>query len=243
MQNTAQSPFVRLSAPEFLNTVRALHPSIAVFDCDGTLWSGDAGSAFMQWSTETGLLSRDASDWLDTRYRAYLHDNVSEVAMCGEMVQVYRGLREAELRTAAQAFFSLYIQPRIFPVMQQLCADLKAMGTTLWAVSSTNDWVIEAAVEHFGIPAERVLCARVRSVEGIVTDELIDVPTDEGKAIALGRNGIMHPDAVFGNSIHDAAMLALAKHPFAINPSEELRVLAAVNGWAIFQPDPTRQAR
>ena len=186
---------------------------------------------------ESGLLSREACDWLDARYRAYLHDDVSELAICGEMVQVYRGLREAEMRSAAQTFFSHYIQPRIFPAMQQLLADLQAMGTALWAVSSTNDWVIEAAVQHFGIPPERVLSARVSVVDGIVTDQLLDVPTDEGKAVALGRKGIKNPEAVFGNSIHDAAMLALAQHPFAVNPSEELLQIAALNGWLVFQPE------
>lgn len=191
----------------------------------------------MQWSMESGLLSREACDWLDARYRAYEHGEVSELAMCGEMVQIYRGLRETELRTAAHTFFSLYIQPRIFPVMQLLCAELKALGTALWAVSSTNDWVIEAAVVHFGIPPERVLSARVRAVDGVITDELIDVPTDEGKAMALGRKGIVNPEAVFGNSIHDAAMLALAQQPFAVNPSEELLRIATMNGWLIFHPE------
>ncbi len=37
-----------------------------------------------------------------------------------------------------------------------------------------------------------------------------DVPTDEGKAGALARAGLSRPDAVFGNSIHDLAMLEIA---------------------------------
>ena len=69
-----------------------------VFDCDGTLWSGDAGSSFMKWSIETGLVSREAADWIDARYRAYHRNEVSEIAICGEMVQLYQGLREDELR-------------------------------------------------------------------------------------------------------------------------------------------------
>ena len=235
------SSSARLSTPEFVRTVRALKPTIAVFDCDGTLWAGDAGSSFMKWSMESGLLSRDASDWMDERYRAYLRGEVSELAICGEMVQIYRDLREPELRTAARTFFDLYIAPRIFSEMQQLCADLKAAGTTLWAVSSTNNWVIEAAMEHFGIPAERVLAARVSVVNGLITAQLIDVPTDDGKAVALAHNGIANPTAVFGNSIHDAAMLEMAQHPFAVNPSPALLEAATSKGWAVYQPvDPLK---
>lgn len=242
MQNIVRPIAAPLSAQDFLTRVRALRPSVAVFDCDGTLWSGDAGSGFMRWSMESGLLSREAGDWIDARYRAYQHGEVSELDICGEMVQIYRDLRETELRAAAHTFFDLHIAPRIFPAMRQICADLKASGTVLWAVSSTNNWVIEAAVQHFGIPAERVLAACVRVADGLITDTLIDVPTDEGKAVALRGAGLPNPDAVFGNSIHDAAMLALARNPFAVNPSPALLEVATANGWAIFQPESTRHA-
>jgi phosphoserine phosphatase len=243
LQNTVHPPPASLSAQDFLHNVRALRPALAVFDCDGTLWSGDAGSGFMFWSMESGLLSREASDWMDARYRAYQRGEVSELDICGEMVQIYRGLREEELREAALTFYGHFIAPRIFPTMQQLCAELKAAGTTLWAVSSTSNWVIEAAViQHFGIPAGNILTACVAVHDGIITDKLLDVPTDEGKAVALKRNNIPHPDAVFGNSIHDAAMLETAQHPFAINPSAALRTLAASKGWPIFQPEAPAHA-
>ena len=66
----------RLSTSEFREAVRGLSPGVAVFDCDGTLWSGDAGSGFMNWTIETGLVSREATDWIDGRYRGYLKGEV-----------------------------------------------------------------------------------------------------------------------------------------------------------------------
>ncbi|MEO6966384.1 MAG: haloacid dehalogenase-like hydrolase [Acidobacteriaceae bacterium] len=228
-----------VTSSEFFRLIDAAQPSVAVFDCDGTLWSGDAGVGFMQWSMESGLLSRQVCDWIDARYRAYLRGEVSELAICGEMVQIYRDLRETELRQAAHTFFDTRIRPDIFPEMSELCHQLQQRGATLWAVSSTNSWLIEDAMQHFGIPAERVLAARVRVVDGRITDELLDIPTDEGKAESLARHGVAHPDAVFGNSIHDAAMLATAAHPFAVNPTAALVELATAKGWPIFQPGPT----
>lgn len=195
----------------------------------------------MEWSMEVGLLSRESSQWMRERYRGYQQGKVSELAICGEMVQVYHGLRDSEMRAAADKFFGLYIAPRVFPVMRQLCLELKAAGTTVWAVSSTNAWAIQAAMPHFGIDPDHVRAACVRIVNGTVTDELIDVPTDEGKAVTLKRTGIHVPSAVFGNTLHDAAMLAMAQHAFAIAPSPELAQLAAANGWLVFRPDvPTR---
>lgn len=225
-----------LSTEQLYAAVHALDPKIAVFDCDGTLWSGDAGSGFMTWTIETGLVSREAADWIDARYRAYHRNEVSEIAICGEMVQLYQGLREDELRRAARDFFAQKIERHIFPEMLELIRDLRSGGTDIWAVSSTNDWVIEEGVRRFGIPVNRVLSARVEVKNGIITDVLTDVPTDEGKVASLHRAGITAPDAVFGNSIHDAAMLAIARRAFPVNPAPALLERSAQENWPVYYP-------
>ena len=229
-----------LTTDDFHAAVHELSPAVAVFDCDGTLWSGDAGSSFMTYTIENGLLSREAVDWLDTRYRLYLRGEVSELAICGEMVQVYAGLQEAELRRSAAEFFRTHIERNIFPEMQKLVATLQSRGTDIWAVSSTNDWVIEEGVRRFNIPAKRVLSARVLSVAGVITNTLIDVPTDAGKVTALAAAGITTPDAVFGNSVHDAAMLFIARRAFPVNPSAALVERSAAEGWAVYYPASVR---
>lgn len=225
-----------LSASDFHRAVLALAPRVAIFDCDGTLWSGDAGYDFMLWSIETGLVSRNAADWIDSRYRLYRAGEISELAICGEMVQLYTGLEEAELRRAAATFFRAQIRGHIFPEMQRLIVDLRAAECEIWAVSSTNNWVIEEGVRDFGIPPERILAARVAVINGRTTSTLIDVPTDEGKALSLQRADRGHPDVVFGNSIHDAAMLALARAPFAVNPTPGLLEVAGERNWPVFIP-------
>ena len=234
MSNVLTSKF--LTTEEFHDAVYELNPSVAVFDCDGTLWSGDAGSGFMNWSIETGLVSREATDWIDGRYRGYKRGEVSELAICGEMVQLYQGLRESELRRAAKEFFASRIERNIFPEMLELVNELRGRGVAIWAVSSTNDWVIEEGVGRFGIPADRVLAASVQVKDGMITDVIRDVPTDEGKVAALARAGIAAPDAVFGNSVHDAAMLAIARRPFPVNPSAALLERSALEGWAVYHP-------
>ena len=227
---------VHLSAADFHRTVLALAPRTAVFDCDGTLWGGDAGYGFMLWSIKTGLVSRNAADWIDSRYRLYRTGDISELAICGEMVQLYTGLEESELRRAAATFFHSQIESHIFPEMKRLVADLQSTGCEIWAVSSTNNWVIEEGVRDFGISPDKILSARVAIVDGLTTSTLIDVPTDEGKALSLQRVDRAQPDVVFGNSIHDAAMLALARAPFAVNPTPGLLEIAAERNWPVFIP-------
>lgn len=233
--NVLRSPET-LSPTEFLKRATDAALRVAVFDCDGTLWGPDSGSAFMYWTIQTGLLSTEATAWLNERYAAYKRGDVSELAICGEMVQVYRGIPEERLRAAAAEFFRDRIEPHIFSEMQQVLHDLQAAGVQVWAVSSTCDWVVEEGVKRFGIPAGRVLAACVECRNGVASDVLRDVPTDEGKVTSLARVGITSPDAVFGNSIHDAAMLSIARHPFAVNPSTELARFSADHGWPVFYP-------
>jgi len=229
--NGRQIEITRWTSEEFERLVLDGNPRVAVFDCDGTLWGGDAGYGFMAWSLEQGLVSRSATTWMDTRYRGYLAGRVSEVEICGEMVQLYAGLRDEELRAAAARYVSEFVRPRIFAEMAQLVATLGQAGVALWAVSSTNKWVVAEGVRDFGIPAERVLAAEVRVVDGLITSELVDVPTDAAKAVSLKRVGL-----VFGNSVHDLAMLELGRCAFPVNPSPALIEAAAKRGWGYFRP-------
>ncbi len=221
---------------EFERLVLESKPKVAVFDCDGTLWSGDAGYGFMAWTLEQGLVSRSTHDWIDTRYRAYRAGKVSEPAMCAEMVQIYAGLREAELRAAAARYVDEFVRRRIFAEMRALVERLGKDGVEIWAVSSTNLWVIAEGVRNFGIPEQRVVAVEARVKDGIISSEILDVPTGAGKAAALKRLGIPHPDAVFGNSVHDLAMLEMARCAFPVNPSPSLLEAAARNGWGYYRP-------
>jgi phosphoserine phosphatase len=231
-----QTEITGWTAAEFEKQVLDSKPKVAVFDCDGTLWSGDSGYEFMVWSLEQGLVSRSTSDWIDDRHRAYRAGQVSEEVICGEMVQIYAGLREEELRAAAARYFNEYVRGRVFPEIVALVAALRQAEVDLWAVSSTNRWVVAEGVREFGIPETHILAAEVRVAKEIITSEIVDVPTDERKAAALKRVGLQVPDAVFGNSIHDLAMLEMARHPFLVNPSPALIQVAARRGWGYFRP-------
>lgn len=233
---TVVAPRRVLTTAEFHAAVKAEHPKIAVFDCDGTLWSGDAGSGFMRWTMDRKVLSPEAIARLDVRYRAYLAGQVSELDICGEMVQIYAGLTEQEMRDTAAEFFATQIERNIFPELRSLIADLHGAAVEVWAVSSTCDWVIEEGVRRFDIPPSRVLAARVAIHDGVVSDTLLDVPTDQGKVTALYKVGVTTPDVVFGNSVHDAHMLAIARRAFPVNPTPALLARSAAENWPVYFP-------
>jgi HAD superfamily phosphoserine phosphatase-like hydrolase len=224
------------SPAEFVNSVVRLQPAFAAFDCDGTLWSGDAGEGFFDWELRRKLVSDAVITAMRSRYADYRAGKVSEDDMCGEMVTLHRGLRESEIKRFAEQFFDENIARNIFPEMQELVGRLLEAGSDVWAVSSTNEWVIQAAMKHFGIPASKILAAAVEIKDGVITDRLTRVPSGEGKPRAIREIAKRDLDAAFGNSRWDAAMLDIARHAFAINPNPDLEEVARSKGWTVYFP-------
>ena len=224
-------------AAQFVDSVLRLRPQLTVFDCDGTLWSGDAGESFFSWELDQNMISEETADWVRKRYAAYREGKVSEDQMCGEMVTIHQGLTEAEVERAAIRYFDQHCVSDIFPEMRQLVELLQKAGCDVWAVSSTNEWVIRAAMRHFGIAPEKVLAASVRIVDGMITNSLVRVPSGEGKPAAIRKEIGRSPDAAFGNSVWDVEMLMMTHHPFAINPTKQLENTAKLRGWPIYRPN------
>ncbi len=225
-----------LTASEFIAAVREQQPKLAVFDCDGTLWSGDAGQDFLYWELDRGLLPPQVAEWVRPRYADYKAGKVDEETMCGEMVTIHCSLDVQKLAAAAERFWQSVVATRVFPEMQELVLGLMTDGCEVWAVSSTNDWVIQAGCCRFGIPAEQVLAASVLVINGRATDRLVRVPTGAGKARVIEEVIKRQPDAVFGNTVHDQAMLEMARNAYAIAPTDELRRVALDNFWTIYDP-------
>src|SRR6204780_4139711 len=88
----------------FLDAVLRLQPRIVAFDCDGTLWSGDAGERFFDWEINQQIVPAAVGEEMRARYVEYKAGKVSEEAMCGEMVTMHEGMTEVVMMKAAFDF-------------------------------------------------------------------------------------------------------------------------------------------
>lgn len=232
------TPIPKSSA--FIESILRLRPTLAVFDCDGTLWSGDAGERFFDWELNRGVLAPDIVRWARERYAEYKAGKVGEDDMCGEMVTLHKGLKEAEVLRLSKEFFEEKFVQNIFPEMRQLISELQDSGCDIWAVSSTNEWVIGEAMKHFGIPQGKILATSVEIENGIITDRLIRVPSGIGKPKAILEVIGRPPDAAFGNSRWDVEMLQIARYAVAVNPNPDLEQVARQRGWTVYWPEGAR---
>ncbi len=237
--NTINEETLHPAAQAFLESVLRLKPRVAAFDCDGTLWSGDAGEAFFRWEIERGVVTSEVGQAMRARYVEYKGVKVSEEDMCGEMVTMHKGIPEAAMMEAATEFMTSSFPGYVFEEMRRLVERLHDNGCEIWAVSSSNEWVIRAGLTQFGIEADRILAAKVELEDGIVTDRLVRVPSGPGKTKALDEVVGKKIDAAFGNSKWDTEMLANARHAFAVNPNPDLETLARERGWTVYFPNGT----
>jgi phosphoserine phosphatase len=242
--DAAQTQTFLPATTEFLDSVLRLALRVAAIDCDGTLWSGDSGERFFDWELrEGGIIADAAVPPLRERYAAYKRGEVDETTICGEMVTMHRGISDLKMMEAATRFFDQFFVPQIFPDMRELVRRLQENGCEVWAVSSTNEWVIRAGMKHFDIHENRILAAKVELEKGIATDRLVRVPSGAGKPQALREVVKKGIDVAFGNSRWDAEMLATAKHSFAVNPNPDLEAVARERGWQIYFPGGTGSRR
>jgi len=228
-------------AAKFIDSVLRLKPRFAAFDCDGTLWSGDAGEGFFSWEFKHGLVSNDVIRREKAHYADYRAGKVSEDEMCAAMVTLHEGLTEADVQLAAKKYFEENITQQIFPEMQEVVRRLLNAGCDVWAVSSTNEWVIRSAMQHFGIPENKILAAAVHVENGRITGRVTRLPSGPGKPRVIREVVGKDPDAAFGNSRWDADMLKIASHPFAVNPNPDLEKAAQTRGWPVYWPDSVQR--
>lgn len=227
------------SGTAFVDSVLRLRPRVAAFDCDGTLWSGDAGEGFFDWEIKQGFVPPELGRAMRARHNEYKAGKVSEEQMCGEMVSMHRGMRESTLLATTADYFDHSFPSEIFPEMRELIRRLQDGGCEVWAVSSSNEWMIRAGMKEFGIPESRILAATVEIENGVITDRIIRVPSGPGKPQALREVVRKDIDAAFGNSRWDAEMLAMARHAFAVNPNPDLEAAARQRNWTVYFPNGT----
>jgi HAD superfamily phosphoserine phosphatase-like hydrolase len=131
---------------------------------------------------------------------------------------------------------------RLYETMREFIFQLQLAGVEVWIVSASNLWTVQTFGQRFGIPANRVVGARLDIRNGLLTSVMSEPMTaGEGKVEAIKHHIGQQPILAGGDSINDREMLHYASEQrLVIAPRDDAFELEAeAEGWLI-QPTLSR---
>jgi putative phosphoserine phosphatase/1-acylglycerol-3-phosphate O-acyltransferase len=209
----------------------------AFFDMDKTIIAENSGAMYMRHRYEHG----DVTNWeLAKGLGAYLRYKLGVLNLHSytlELMQQFRGEREADLEALGLELFEEMLVGAIYPEAARLIREHQQAGHEVLIISGAVRFVVEPLAEHLGVP--NVLCTRLEVDEGRFTGRLIEpICFEEGKIywvqqfieeqrIDLARSYF------YTDSVTDIPLLELVGHPVVVNPDPMLYRAAVRRCWPV----------
>ena len=215
--------------------------TLALFDLDHTLLSGDSDVLWCEWLMNEGELDRASfqarNAEMEARYRA---GTVSAQDFCGFYVSTLAGRSLAQWEPLRQRFLVEEIVPRIPDAARVAVRQHQAAGHLLVMTTATNRVLTELTAAHLGF--EHLIATECEiAPDGRCTGRIAGEPNmREGKLVrlhawleGLGLRLEALDSIAYSDSINDAPLLACARRAVAVDPDPRLAALAAERGWEV----------
>jgi HAD superfamily hydrolase (TIGR01490 family) len=215
----------------------------AFFDLDRTLMAGSSGIFFARAAYETGMISRrrlarDAYENLRFRLRGSTDDRADQVRKrVGEMIAdvPVRELQRLSPRVLAG------VLPRLYPQMLQRAYAHQDAGRLVYIVTAASQEMADLLAHVLAFDGG--LGSRSEVHEGRYTGRPAG-PFNyrEGKVLTMRelaeRERIdLAASYAYSDSESDLPMLRAVGHAVVVNPDQDLRRIAAAEGWEILRLD------
>ena len=217
--------------------------TLALFDLDHTLLSGDSDVLWCEWLMREGLLERASFEprnaEMERRYRA---GSVSAQEFCGFYVSTLAGRTLAQWEPLRQRFLAEEIVPRIPDAAREQVRLHRAAGHLLVMTTATNRVLTELTAGHLGF--EHLIATECEiAPDGRCTGRIAGEPNmREGKLVRLhawldarGMKLEALDSVAYSDSINDAPLLSAARRAVAVDPDPRLAALAAERGWEVLR--------
>jgi phosphoserine phosphatase len=234
------SPSVDEALHDLLTVSADVEDPVAVFDADGTLWSGDASEDFLAYVDRHDLFrpSEDIGPIFSHHAKLFEHDQHRAHIFA---VQVCEGLPVGQVADWAKACFDDHAATRIYPEMVALIRALYALQWRVYIVTASPVWVVLPGARRLGVPDDCVLAIDVEKSEGKLTNRIQKpMSMGEGKVTCIQQSIGRVPLLAVGNSWDDVPMMTLATGlAIVVNPSHtdgersSLRQMALERGWTV----------
>lgn len=218
---------------------------LALFDADGTLYTGQFGRGLMNYS------SAHKRRFFAQRYYAgvlipYMLYKLKlgsrekmQHALLANLSGMLQGLDKEQAKAALTWLTYEYLLPTQRTDVVERLKEHKAKGHKVVIISGMFMECAEIFKEHFGIDA--AIGTRPEYKDGKYTGKTI-LPLISGSAKAEKIHELVQAKAwdidwsasyAYGDSITDSYMLHLTGNPVAVYPDEKLHILAKEKNWEI----------
>lgn len=214
--------------------------SLAIFDLDNTLLSGDSDYEWGRFLIQQGIV--DGEEFERENERFYKEYKAGRLDIFEFLDYALRPLAENDRRALDQwhkQFMAAHIKPLITKGALELVEKHRKQGDTLLIITATNSFVTAPIAREFGI--EHLLATDPEELNGRFTGKVAGTPCfKEGKVVRLqqwlAETGLdLQGSWFYSDSHNDLPLLERVEHPVAVKPDALLRKKALANGWPVIE--------
>ncbi|MES2784367.1 MAG: HAD family hydrolase [Pseudomonadota bacterium] len=216
--------------------------TIAFFDLDHTLLSGDSDVLWCEFLMEKRILERASFSARNADMEArYTSGTVGVEEFAQFYVSTLAGRSPAQWAPLRLEFLQALVVPRIPAAARQLVERHRNAGDVLVMTTATNRFLTELTAEHFGI--DHLLATETEIRDGIFTGRpegtlnMRGGKVDRIEAWLDGRGESLddYRSAAYSDSMNDLPLLEAVDDPVAVDPDPRLTELALARGWPILK--------
>lgn len=212
--------------------------TLALFDLDNTLLSGDSDYEWGQFLVRKGLVDPDVYEAENQRFYGQYQQGTLDILEYSAFAFKPLSKRSMEeLASLHQDFMQESILPIISDAARQLVDEHRQQGHTLVVITATNSFVTRPIAEAFGIP--NLLATEPKIVNGRYTCEVDGAPCfQHGKVSRLqdwlqNREETLAGSYFYSDSHNDLPLLEMVENPVTVDPDKTLRSVAQERGWPV----------
>lgn len=212
--------------------------TLAIFDLDNTLLTGDSDHAWGEFVCARGIVeAADFATQNDAFYADYQRGELNIDAYLRFALSPLVGRDIEEVAEWHREYMRDCVQPMIGAPAQALVERHREAGDTLIVITATNAFITAPIVAAFGI--EHLLACEAEVVAGRYTGNALGIPTyAEGKVTRLKawleeRDETLEGAWFYSDSHNDLPLLEQVDNPVAVDPDETLRAVAVDRGWPV----------
>ncbi|WP_296202504.1 HAD family hydrolase [Psychrobacter sp. UBA3962] len=238
MQNQAANSSLN-NQTEALNNSKEL----ALFDLDHTLLDVDSDYLWGEYIVKKGLVDEAQYRTANQRfYEEYIAGTLDATEYNEFVADFLTTLPLSRLFEIREDYIKTEIEPHIRPKAISAIQHHIEAGHDVVIISATNDFVVSAIAERFGIEAANVLATPLEVKDDRYTGKLTDKPNfKEGKIYHLNKwleakkeQGVTYSKTYgYSDSKNDLPLLEWADMPVAVTPDEVLHAHALAHNWAV----------